>query len=184
MFSSSWGGGAQWKIIEKYVFKGPAHVEVVWECNGKKCMLPYYILHGYFVGWHFHKTIKVIATVSTIISLFDRTYLLAQQGTAYFTLDYEIVQDLKSFQVFYFQSNCCQCWKKYPHPVKDFSFIGFFIVHMRAQETILCNWPFAELQLSKFLIIFRLSQILNFSFIFTLTRSVFVSLGPVFSRKK
>lgn len=58
-----------------HCFKGPAHVEVAHECNGKK-KTPVALLHtttklvltvdGYLVSWRFHKTIiKDIATVST-----------------------------------------------------------------------------------------------------------------------
>lgn len=69
-----------------------------------------FTVDGYFDSWRFHKTIvKVIVTVSTSISLFDRTCLLAQQDTAYSILDYKIVQYITSFPLCYFQSNCSVC---------------------------------------------------------------------------
>lgn len=86
-----------------------------------------FTVDGYFVSWRFHKTIvKVIATVSTSTSLFDRTCRLAQQGTAYSILDYTIVQYIKSFQFFISKLIVLSVFKKYPYPVKVFSFIGDF----------------------------------------------------------
>lgn len=114
----------------------------------------------------------------------DRTCLLAQTGTAYCTLDYKIVQYIIYFPVCYFQSSCSVSVEKISSSCERFFFHRFFFVRMRAQETVLRNLDSCSSVNGQLHIIFWLSRILNFSFIFKLSRSVFVSLGPVFSRKK